>query len=157
MRKKVAGRVVREHRHLPNPCSAQDVSVEKAQPEMCCVSFTQKHRRLQDPGQVPDTTASPAAEAKGKGTVAHCPLLEDYVSLDHQLPLRPLHRPMENGQCLCENRLCCLPVQRKAAAPLHCPGATRVSRRAAGPWYKIYPKQLQAPPAVLGDFCAGQL
>lgn len=34
MRKKVAGRVVRECRHFPNLSSAQEVSVEKAQPEM---------------------------------------------------------------------------------------------------------------------------
>lgn len=79
----MARRLVREHRHFPNLSSALDVSVEKAQHEMCCVSFTQKHKRLQALGQVPGTTASPAAEAKGAGTVGWCPLLEDHVSLDH--------------------------------------------------------------------------
>lgn len=79
----MAERVVGEYRHFLNLSSAQDVSVEKAQPEMYCVSFTQKHMRLQAPGQMPGTTASPAAEAQGAGTVAWCPLLEDNVSLDH--------------------------------------------------------------------------
>lgn len=83
MRRKVAGGVVREHKHSPNLSSPQDVSVEKAQSEMSCVSVTQKHRRLQDTGQVPGTTVSPGAAAKGTGTVAWCPLLEDHVSLDH--------------------------------------------------------------------------
>lgn len=93
----MAGTAVREHRHLPNLSSARDISEEKAQPEMRCVSFTQKHRRLQAPGQVSGTTASPAAKAKGAGTVARCPLLKDHVCLGPQQPLRPLHRPMENG------------------------------------------------------------
>lgn len=33
----MAGRVVGEYRHFPNLSSAQDVSVEKAQPEMYCI------------------------------------------------------------------------------------------------------------------------
>ena len=84
----MAGRAVREHRRLPYPISAQDISVEEAQPEMCCVSSTQKHRRLQAREEVPGIAAGPAAEAGGTGAVAWCPLLEEHMSLDHQQPLR---------------------------------------------------------------------
>lgn len=90
----MARMAVGQHKHLPYPNSAQDVSVEDAQPETCWVSSTQK---LQDLEPVPGITAGPAAEAGGTVAVPWCPLLEDHVSLDHQQPLRPLCRLLEKG------------------------------------------------------------
>lgn len=82
MRKKVAGRAVREHRYLPYLSSVQDISVEEAQPETSQVCATQKHRRLHTLGQEPGTAAGPAVEAGGTVSVSWCPLLKDHMPLD---------------------------------------------------------------------------
>lgn len=71
----MAGRAVREHRHLPCPSSAQDISVQEAQPEICRLSSTQ---RLQAAVQVLGAAAGPAAEAGGTGSAALCPLLKEH-------------------------------------------------------------------------------
>lgn len=78
--RKVAGRAVREHGHLPCPSSAQDISVEEAHNLRRIGYLLLKSTGGSRPrGKVPATVASPA---QGTEAVARCLLLKEHVSLD---------------------------------------------------------------------------